>query len=36
MNDLAAQLALDDPAVREEVHEVQESEGDQESEEVAR
>ena len=33
MNDLAAQLALDDAAVREGIHEAQEGEGDEESEE---
>ena len=33
MNDLAAQLALDHSAMGEEVHEAQEGEGDEESEE---
>jgi len=33
MNDLAAQLALDDSTVREEVHEAQEGEGNEEGEE---
>ena len=33
MNDLAAQLALEDAAMGEEIHEAQEGEGNEESEE---
>jgi len=33
MNDLAAQFALDDSAMREEIHDAQEGEGDKEGEE---